>query len=218
MFTFTYHGYAAVEIHFPKRILIDPGIVKGKPLVSEKETHPSFLLVTHIHPEHLGNVYDIAKKAGCIVVGNGQVISTLRGRGLPSYTLEVLEGGKDFDAGSGVTITAYNLKHGGLFAPKNTAFHITGPDGSILHLGHANEYNEVSHIHPDLLCIPIAGKRRGTLNPRQAAQATAAIQPIHVLPMCGEQREIQEYLSAVNQLAPDTKILTLSPTETHTIQ
>jgi len=218
MFAFTYHGYAALEINFPKRILIDPGILEAKPLVSEDAVHPSFLLVTHIHPEHLGNAYEITKKAGCIAVGNRQVISTLRGRGLPSYTLETLEGGKSFDAGGGVSITAYDLKHGGMFAPRNTAFHVAGPEGTILHLGHANEYEKVSGIHPDLLCVPIAGKRKGTFNPYQAAQATAAIQPRYALPICGDHDSIQEYLSFAAQLAPDVKCLSPTGGETHTLR
>jgi L-ascorbate metabolism protein UlaG (beta-lactamase superfamily) len=208
MFTATYFGEAAILLHFKKQILIDPGIIKGKPLVTKDRVHPSYVLVTHSHQESLGNALSFTVSGASIVVSNDQVIDELRGEGVQGFALELLSDGKTLDTGAHVTVTAHELPHGGMLAPRNTAFMIKSADGKILHLGHARAYETLSGRRPDLLCVPIAGKRRGTLDPRGAAEATAAIRPRYVLPTSGEPSQVEEFLAHAAREAPSTVTVT----------
>jgi len=208
MFTATYFGEAAILLHFKKQILIDPGIVDDKPLVTKNTVHPSFVLVTHSHLENLGNARSFTIGGASLVVSNAQVIDELRGQGAQGFALELLADDKTFDTGVQVTITAYDLPHGGMLAPRNTAFLIKSGEGKVLHLGHAREYARLSGRRPDLLCVPVAGKRRGTLDPRGAAEAAAAIRPRYVLPTSGEPHQVEEFLTEVAHEAPSTVAVT----------
>lgn len=209
MFTATYFGEAAVLLHFKKLILIDPGIVDGKPVVTRSFVHPSYVLVTHNHRENLGNAASFAIGGGSIILSNAQVIDELRAQGAQGFALEPLAHNKTFDTRAQVTITAYELSHGGILAPRNTVFLIKSAEGKILHLGHAREYAALHGRRPDLLCVPVAGKKRGTLDPKGAAEVTAAIRPRYVLPISGDQHQVQDFQTQVAQQA--SSVVTVTP-------
>ncbi|MFX1562205.1 MAG: MBL fold metallo-hydrolase [Promethearchaeota archaeon] len=211
MFSVTYYGYAALLLHFEKLVLIDPGIIQGKPLVETSNVCASFILVSHTHPENLGNTVNHAIDNGTMVIGNPQVIEEVQHQGAPGYYLETLQTGEVFDTKADVTITAHELRHSGFVAPRNTAFLITSSQGSVLHLGHAKEYAALRNSCPDLLCVPVAGKKKGTLDPSGAADATLAIQPRYVLAICGDTNQNNDFLSllskqssSVKPIAPET--------------
>lgn len=217
MFTATYFGEAAILLHFRKLILIDPGIIDEKPLVTRNTVHPSYVLVTHSHRENLGNAASFAIGGGSIILSNAQVINELRAQGAQGFALEPLNDNKTFDTRVQVTITTHELPHGGMLAPRNTAFMIKSAEGKILHLGHAREYAKLSGRRPDLLCVPVAGKRRGTLDPQGAAEATAAIRPRYVLPTSGDPHQVEEFLTRVAQQARSTVTVTPKTGEPFTI-
>jgi L-ascorbate metabolism protein UlaG (beta-lactamase superfamily) len=217
MFTATYFGEAAILLHFKKLILIDPGIIDEKPLVTRNIVHPSYVLVSHSHRENLGNAASFAIGGGSLILSNAQVIDELRGQGAQGFALEPLPDNKTFDTRVQVTITAHELSHGGMLAPRNTAFMIKSAEGKILHLGHAKEYAALSGRRPDLLCVPVAGKRRGTLDPQGAAEATASIRPRYVLPTSGDARQVEEFLTQVAQRAASTVTVTPKTGEPFTI-
>jgi L-ascorbate metabolism protein UlaG (beta-lactamase superfamily) len=123
--------------------------------------------------------------------------------------LEPLTDNKTFDTRVKVTITAHEMSHGGMLAPRNTAFMIKSAEGKILHLGHAKEYAGLTGRRPDLLCVPVAGKNRGTLDPQGAAEATAAIRPRYVLPISGDPRQVEEFQEHVARAAGS--VVTVTP-------
>lgn len=218
MFSVTYYGYASLLLHFEKLILTDPGILQGKPLVETSAVCASFILVTHTHPENLGNTVDHAIDNGTMVIGNPQVIEKVQCQGAPGYYLETLRDGEVYDTKANVTIRAHELRHSGFLAPHNTAFLITSSQGSVLHLGHAKEYDTLRNSHPDLLCVPVAGKKKGTLDPGNAADATVAIQPRYVLPICGDTTQNNNFSSLLSKLSSSVKPIDPETGKTYNIR
>jgi L-ascorbate metabolism protein UlaG (beta-lactamase superfamily) len=217
MFTFNYYGFAAVLVNFEKRFLIDPGIIQGKPLIAASSAQPSYILVTQTTREHMGNASDIARNRSSILLGNKQVIDAARSQEVPGFYLEQIEDGKTLDVGANITITAYELRRGGFLAPQNTAFHIYSEQGSVLHLGHAKEFKRLKGLEPDLLCVPVAGKKQGTFNAKEAVEVSKLIQPRYVLPISGNEPQISEYSSLL--MTEKLGIVVLQPKikETQTI-
>jgi L-ascorbate metabolism protein UlaG (beta-lactamase superfamily) len=218
MFSVTYFGYAALLIRLDKLILIDPGIIHGKPLVETSAVCASYILVSHTHTENLGNTAKHALDNGTMVIGNAQVIDEAQGQGTLGYYLETLANGEVFDTKANATIKAYELRHSGFLAPRNTAFLITTSKGSVLHLGHATEYDALRNLRPDLLCVPIAGKKKGTLDPSNASDATMAIQPRYVLPICGDTTQNGAFLDILLKQVSPAKPLAPKIGETYTIK
>jgi L-ascorbate metabolism protein UlaG (beta-lactamase superfamily) len=216
MLTFTYYGYAAVELHLQEKVLIDPGIVDGESLVDLDVVDPAVLLVTNPNIRHLGNAFDVIRRFGVKVIGNSEVASLLHEQGASQEDLVSLEVGESWSSEAGVTVTAYESAQSTLTS-QNTTFYISSEKARVLHLGRATMYAYYGSEIPDLLCVPVAGEDEGTLNPEQAATITSALQPDYVLPICGDTTAATQFLLTVSTLAP--KVTTLFPAkgQTYTI-
>jgi L-ascorbate metabolism protein UlaG (beta-lactamase superfamily) len=217
LFSATYFGNAAILIDFEKQILIDPGYEKGYPLVDSDQITPSYILITHSHEENLGNAAEFAIEKGTIIVGNPQVIEELTRQKALGYSLEEITPGMDFTIHTNISLTAFKLPHGGFLAPQNTAFLVSSPQGTVLHLGHAKELKNIQVKGSDLLCLPVAGKKMGTMDPKTAADATLGIQPRYVLPISGTPEQVSEFLVYLIQLGCDATPLTPLEGETFII-
>ncbi len=213
MLTFTYYGYAAVELHLQERVLIDPGIINGESLVDLNVVNPAFLLVTNPNIRHLGNTIDVIRKFGVKVIGNPAVSSLLLEQGASPDDLVTLDAGGFWTSEADVTVMAYESTQSTLTS-RNTTFFISGEKASVLHLGRASMYAYYGSDTPDLLCAPVAGDDEGTLNPQQAAQITSALQPDYVLPICGDTTAATQFLLTTATLAP--KVTTLFPAKGQT--
>ena len=80
----TWLGHAAFELVSPAgtRVLIDP-FLKSNPKTPKARKDvasykPDLILVTHAHPDHLGDTLDIATRTGAKVVGTYDLISSLK--------------------------------------------------------------------------------------------------------------------------------------------
>jgi L-ascorbate metabolism protein UlaG (beta-lactamase superfamily) len=199
MFSFTYFGHAAVLVNFEKHILFDPGIIENIPLVDIDTVKASYILVSHTPIEHFGNAVAIANKKGGILVGNSAVCDQARQEGIYGYDLVEINPHQPLEIGANIQIIAYNLPRGGFFAPKNTAFLVKSDQGSVLHLGHTKELGPVASTRPDLLCIPVAGKNRGTFSWETAIDATIAIHPRYALPVSGTPTQTAHFLDQLGK-------------------
>lgn len=217
MFTLTYFGYAAVLVSFEKHLLFNPGIVEGQVLVELDQVRPSYVLVSSQAEEHLGNALLFSRKKGSIIVSNNQVINILRKEGTPSYYLETLASGKELDLGKNIKIQGFKLRRGGFLAPHNVAILVESDQGSVLHLGHANEIRSLARSKPDLLCIPISGKKKGSFNTEEAVMATLAIKPRFVLPISGNTDQIKSYHSLLKTKESTIIPISISVGETFTL-
>lgn len=217
MFTFTFFGYAAVFVHFEKRILFDPGILQGKPLVEIVEVQPSYVLVTHTSLEHFGNAVPIADEKGGIIIGNNDVCDFARKEGAYGYGVAKLEYQTPMDIGASIRITGFKLRRGGFLAPENTAFFVESKQGSVLHLGHAKEFELVAGLKPDLLCVPVAGKKKGTFSPENAIDVSLKIQPRYALPISGDETQTRTFLSMLKERSSTITPVSLKIKQTFTL-
>ncbi|MDO8123076.1 MAG: MBL fold metallo-hydrolase [Candidatus Hermodarchaeota archaeon] len=217
MFTLTYFGYAAVLVSFEKHLLFNPGIVEAQVLVELNQVQPSYVLVSSQSDEHLGNALLFSRKKGSVIVSNSQVINILRKDGTPSYYLETLTNGKELDVGKNIKIRGFKLRRGGFLAPHNLALLVESDQGSVLHLGHTNEIGSLADSKPDLLCIPIAGKKKGSFDSEGAVIATLAIKPRFVLPLSGTADQTKSYLSLMKTKESTIIPISISVGETFTL-
>ncbi len=214
MFSVTYFGYAAVLVQLEKHILFDPGIIDGIPLVNFDNIHPSYVLITHTREEHFGNAVRFANNKGSVIVGNSEVCDFARNVGAYSYAITPIEEMKSVEIGANIRITGYNLRRGGFLAPQNTAFLVESDQGTILHLGHAKKVDTLANLQPDLLCVPIAGKKKGTLSPEEAANVTLAIHSRYVLPISGNEFQKDEFIKLLNVKQSNVHLVSLTAGET----
>ena len=217
MFTLTYFGYATVLVSFEKHLLFNPGIVKGQVLVELDQVQPSYVLVSSQAEEHLGNALLFSRKKGSVVVSNSQVINILRKEGTPSYYLETLVNDQELDVGKNIKIQGFKLRRSGFLAPHNLAILAESDQGSALHLGHANEIGPLADSQPDLLCIPIAGKKKGSFDAEDAVIATLAIKPRFVLPISGTVDQTKSYLTLLKIKKSTIIPISISAGETFTL-
>lgn len=217
MFTLTYFGYAAVLVSFEKHLLFNPGIVEGQTLVNLDQVQPSYVLVSSQAEEHLGNALLFSRKKGSVIVSNSQVSNVLRKEGIPSYYLETLISDKEMDIGKNIKIRGFKVRRGGFLAPQNMAMLVEGDQGSVLHLGHANEIGPLADSKPDLLCIPIAGKKKGSFDSEEAVIASLAIKSRFVLPISGTADQTKSYLTLLTAKESTIIPISISAGETFTL-
>src|SRR5665647_2468256 len=75
----TYLGHSAFLITTPAGdILIDP-FLSGNPSASigPDDVHPTYILVTHGHSDHLGDTIAIARRTGATVIGPAELLSLI---------------------------------------------------------------------------------------------------------------------------------------------
>jgi len=217
VFTLTYFGYAAVLVSFEKHLLFNPGIVEGQVLVELDHAQPAYVLVSSQAEEHLGNAIWFSRKKGSVIVSNSQVISILRNEGTPSYYLEILASDKEMNIGKNIKIRGFKLRRGGFLAPHNLAILVESDQGSALHLGQANEIGPFADSKPDLLCIPIAGKKKGSFDSEEAVIASLAIKPRFVLPISGTATQTKNFLSLLNTKESTILPISISPGKAFTL-
>jgi L-ascorbate metabolism protein UlaG (beta-lactamase superfamily) len=107
-------GHSAWQIqHGSYDILIDP-FVSGNPTapISAEELHPTHIILTHGHDDHLGDALDIARRTGALVIGSAEVASYVGERGIDAWGMSV-GGARTFDFGR----LKYTIAHHGVGGP-----------------------------------------------------------------------------------------------------
>lgn len=217
MFSFTYFGYAAVYLQFEKRILFDPGIIANQPLVDPTTIPVSYILVTQTSTEHFGNAINFANDKGSVILSNNQICEFAQKQGAHGYALAPLGDRQTMEIGANIKITGYQLQRAGFLAPHNMAFFVETIQGSVLYLGHAREYHHLAGLKPDLLCVPIGGKKKNAPNPEEAVEVTNHIFPRYVLPIGGSEQQRTVFFTCIREAALKASPISLPIGESYTI-
>jgi L-ascorbate metabolism protein UlaG (beta-lactamase superfamily) len=97
-----YYGHACFSVMVGgKTLLFDP-FITGNPLaqsVDVKTVPADFILVSHGHSDHVGDVVEIAKRTGALVIANYEVALWLNQNGAPKIHPVNHGGGFKFDFG-----------------------------------------------------------------------------------------------------------------------
>ncbi len=186
----TFYGHAVFRVVTPGglKILIDPWISNPQAPQEVDRGPYDFVLITHAHGDHLGEVLELARTAATEVVAIHEVQQYLMARGIPKATGMNIGGTYET---RGIKITMVPALHSSSF-PDGTyggdacGFVIEMEDGrKLYHAGDTGLFAEMAFIgelyQPEVVCLPIGSHY--VMNPREAAKACELLRPEVVIPM-----------------------------------
>lgn len=174
-----YLGHAGFMVSSEVTVIIDP-FITGNPnpgTTLDDINTADIVLVTHAHPDHLGDAIPIAKKAGAAFVSVHELASTdeLEGIGMNfGGTIEE----------RGVPITMVKAEHSS--GPGDAAGFVWKQDGRTLyHMGDTGLFSDMKLIgqlyKPDIVFVPMGD--RYTMGPKEAAMSVEWVGAAMVFPM-----------------------------------
>lgn len=182
-----YLGHSAFEISDGKwNLLVDP-FITGNPVcpVKADELRPNYILVTHMHGDHVGDTVALARRTGATVITTFEGASELEQHGINVVGM-ALGGKKQFDFGRvRVTLAFHGFGSTGGHAA-GFVIHLGGK--RIYHAGDTALFSDMKLLNGvieepgiDVALLPIGDHY--TMGPEDAAVAVQWIQPKVVIPM-----------------------------------
>ncbi|MEF8792148.1 metal-dependent hydrolase [Thiohalorhabdus sp.] len=207
----TWLGHAAFKVETPSGgvLLIDPWItnpanVEGKAILADMAAVDRILL-THAHPDHVGNAVELAKKTGARLVAPFELGQQLKAQGYPADqvgtnglmniggTISILDG--EVEVLMTRAVHSSGLERPGDDDGAPSHYYGSNPVGyriqveagpAIYHAGDTDVFGDMALIRKlspvDVMLAPIGG--HFTMDPERAAYAVnRLIQPDVVVPM-----------------------------------
>lgn len=181
-------GHACFELtEGDTRVLVDPFLTGNpKAAVEAGDVNPTHVFLTHGHPDHWGDVVDIAKRTGAQCVAIVELAQELQGEGVEKVFDPNIGGTVKFDWGWVKLVPAWHTSttpSGTVNTPAGLLIGIGGK--TIYHLGDTalfSDMNLVAHrgdpIDVALMCIG----GHYTMDRLDAVVATEFIEPGVVIP------------------------------------
>jgi len=205
-----WYGHSAVRITSPggKVLLIDPYLTENPKTPANFKNLDAIgpidlILVTHAHPDHLGDAPVLARKRNVPIIAPAGLASSLVALEIvpPELAPRMNKGGTVAPLGPGIRITMVHAEHSSELLWRNPAtgkneVHVGGePVGFLIELengfriydmGDTSLFSDMRLIaeryHPDLVLVPIGG--HFVMDPEDAAFAIREwFQPAYVLPV-----------------------------------
>ena len=182
-------GHAAFLLEGKDRILVDP-FLTGNPLASTSadKVDCDIICVTHGHSDHLGDAVDIARRTGAVIASIVELSDWLENTGVKSVGFNM--GGTAVIKNTKVTMVpafhSSSIGAPGLEFSAAMAVGMVIDSGKVVyHAGDTCVFGDMRLIRelykPDVALLPIGGFF--TMDPKQAAMATALISPKIAIPM-----------------------------------
>lgn len=129
-------GHACFELsHGDTRVLVDPFLTGNpKAAVQASEVEPTHIFLTHGHADHWGDVVDIAKRTGALVVAVPELVSELNENGVDNCADPNIGGTVEFEGGWVRLTPAWHTST----TPGGT---VNTPAGLVIHLGGKTVYH-----------------------------------------------------------------------------
>ncbi len=99
--TITSHGHSTFTIDSDgTKLLIDP-FFTGNPLakITAADVEADFILVSHGHDDHTGDLVEVAKRTGALVIANFEIVGWLGNQGVENVHPLHIGGGNQFPFG-----------------------------------------------------------------------------------------------------------------------
>jgi L-ascorbate metabolism protein UlaG (beta-lactamase superfamily) len=190
-----YHGHSNIEIHAGAfRIQLDP-FYTSNPLADVKanEVHPTHLLLSHAHFDHVEDALSIARRTGAVIASNYEITSYFDKMGAPKTQGMNHGGGVNFPFGRATYTVAFHTSSfadgtyggqpGGWIIEFPAA--IAGQARTIYFAGDTALFGDMKLLgelyNIDLACLPIGDIF--TMGPAHALKAAEFLRARRVLPI-----------------------------------
>jgi L-ascorbate metabolism protein UlaG (beta-lactamase superfamily) len=218
-------GHACFELSDgDARVLVDPFLTGNpKAAVEASEVDPTHVLLTHGHPDHWGDIVDVAKRTGAECVAIVELANELEDQGVENVHDPNLGGTVKFDWGWVKLVPAWHTSTtpgGTVNTPAGLLIGIGGK--TIYHLGDTALFSDlrlVAHrgnpIDVALMCIG----GHYTMDRLDAVVATQLVEPATVIP-CHYgtfppiETDAEAFKSEVES-ETDSSVVILEPGESH---
>jgi L-ascorbate metabolism protein UlaG (beta-lactamase superfamily) len=136
----TYYGHACFSAAIGGRNLLFDPFISGNPLakhIDVKSVPADFILVSHGHSDHVGDVVEIAKRTNALVIANFEVATWLNKQGAPRVHPLNHGGGHQFDFGRAKFVNAIHSSAmpDGTFGGNPGGFVVESADGNFYFSG-----------------------------------------------------------------------------------
>ncbi len=185
----TWFGHASLGLEVGgNKLLVDPYFT-GNPAatISAQDVAADYILVTHGHFDHVGDVVDIAKRTGAMVVSNFEIAEWVGKQGISKNHGQHIGGGHEFPFGY---LKLTPALHGsglpdGTNGGNPVGFLLTAKDGMKIYIaGDTGLFSDMKLIGQegiDVAFLPIGDNY--TMGPQDAFKAVELIMPKHVIPV-----------------------------------
>lgn len=185
--TVTWLGHGTFSIETAgKTVIIDPFFTDNpSATVSADDVSPDAIIISHGHGDHVADVIDIAKRTGCLVIANYEIVTWLQGQGIENCHPQHIGGAHDHGFG---TVKLTIAHHGSALPDGSNGGNPCGillktADGNIYHACDTGLFLDMQLIGEegvDIAILPIGDNF--TMGPDDALRAVKLIQPKQVIP------------------------------------
>jgi L-ascorbate metabolism protein UlaG (beta-lactamase superfamily) len=186
--TITWYGHATLGLETGGyRILVDPFFTDNPSAsISADQVQADFILLSHGHGDHFGDIIDIAQRTGALIISNHELATYLENKGLKTHGQHL--GGGHMHPFGYLKLTL--ALHGsglpdGTCGGNPVGFLITTSNGKKIYLacdtGLFSDMRLIGEEGIDLAALPIGDNF--TMGPDDALRAVKLIQPKHAIPI-----------------------------------
>lgn len=182
----TFYGHAACQLHVAgHELLIDPFLSDNPHTDADPAAFsPSFIILTHGHGDHYGDVETIAQKSGATVISSFEIVNYLSAKGITGHGMNP-GGGFDFPFGRVKFTPAWhsNSLPDGSYGGMPMGVVIEAEGKRLYHAGDTVLFGDMALIAKggiDLALLPIGDNF--TMGPDDALEAVRLLNPKQVIP------------------------------------
>jgi L-ascorbate metabolism protein UlaG (beta-lactamase superfamily) len=188
-FKITWYGHAALGFETGGyRVVVDP-FFSGNPAASTSadKVAADFILISHGHGDHVGDMIPLAKRTGAMVISNFEIAAWAETKGVQKTHGQHIGGGHKHPFGY---LKLTHAEHGsalpdGANGGNPAGFLLTTNDGKKIYMaGDTGLFGDMALLGDegiDLAVIPIGDNY--TMGPADALRAVRLLRPKHVIPI-----------------------------------